>query len=72
MVELEALLAPMSLLVGRVQVEKVLLVDRSETSQVSSMKAGGIFLSVSRSGLAGGSAQQQSLARKGATLYPIP
>ena len=45
---------PMPLLVGRVQVEKVLLVDGSETSHVSSMKAGGIFLSVSRSGLAGG------------------
>ena len=49
---------PMPLLVGRVQVEKVLLVDGLETSQVSSMKGGGIFLSVSRSGLAGGSPQQ--------------
>ena len=44
---------PMPLLVGRVQVGKVLLVDRLGTSQALSMKAGGIFLSVSRSRLAG-------------------
>ena len=37
---------PMPLLVGRVQAEKVLLADGLETSQVLSMKAGGIFLSV--------------------------
>ena len=40
---------PMPLLVG-----KVLLVDRLETSQGSSVKAGGIFLLVSRSGLGWG------------------
>ena len=45
----------MPLLVGRVQAEKALLVDRSATSQVLSFKAGGIFLSVSRSRLARGS-----------------
>ena len=48
----------MLLLVGRAQVEKLLLVDGLETSQVSSMKAGRIFLLVLRSGLDGGSPQQ--------------
>ena len=58
MVGSEASLALMPLLVGRVQVEKVLLVDGLETSQVLSMKAGGIFLLVLRSRLARGSPQQ--------------
>ena len=53
----EASLVPMPLLVGKVQVEKVLLVDGLGSSQVSSMKAGRIFLLVSRSDLAGGSPQ---------------
>ena len=47
----------MPLLVGRAQAEKALLVDGSETSQVLPMKAGRIFLLVSRFGLAGGSPQ---------------
>ena len=54
MVGWEASLVPMPLLVERVQAEEVLLVDGLGTSQVSSVKAGGIFLLVSRSGLAGG------------------
>ena len=62
---------PMLLLVGMVQVEKVLLVNGPETSQVSSVKAGGIFLLVLRSGLAGGSPQWQSLAGVGVAPYPI-
>ena len=62
----------MLLLVERVQAEKVLLVDGSETSQVSSVKAGRIFLLVSRSGLAGGSFWWQSLARMGVAFNPIP
>ena len=44
--------------VGRAQVEKALSVDGSETSQVSSVKAGRIFLLVLRSGLAGRSPLQ--------------
>ena len=62
----------MPLLVGRAQVEKALLVDGSETSQVLSVKAGGIFLSVSRSRLAGASPWQQPLAGMGAAFDAIP
>ena len=47
----------MPLLVVRVQAEKVFPVDGSETPQVSSVKAGGTSLSVSRSGLVMGSPQ---------------
>ena len=61
---------PMPLLVGRVQAEKVLLVDGLETSQVLSVKAGGIFLLVLGSGLSGGSPWLQPLARMGVALYP--
>ena len=50
---------PMPLLVGRVQAGKVLLVDGLGTSQALSVKAGGIFLSISTSGLAGGSSSSQ-------------
>ena len=71
MVEWEASLVLMPLLVGRVQAEKVLLVDGLETSQVSSVKVGGIFLLVLRSGLAGGSPRWQPLAGTGLALYPI-
>ena len=49
----------------------MLLVGGLETLQASSVEAGGIFLLVSRSGLAGGSPQQQSLARMGEAFYSI-
>ena len=61
----------MPLLVGRAQAEKALSVDKLETSQVLSVKAGRIFLSVSRSGWARGSPQQQPLAGMGAAFNPI-
>ena len=52
--------------------EKVLLVDRSETSQVLSVKASGIFLLVLGSGLVGGVPQWSSLVGMGVVLYLIP
>ena len=62
----------MLLLVGRAQAEKVLLVDGLETSQVSSMKADRIFLSVSRSGLAGGSSPAVTMGWGGCSTLSQP
>ena len=59
------------LVLGKAQVEKVLLVGRLETSQVSFAKADGIFLLVSRCGLAWESPWQLPWAGVDVVPYPI-
>ena len=61
----------MPLLVGKAQAEKVLLVSRPETSKASFVKADGIFLLVSRFGLAWESPWWLPQARVGVAPYPI-
>ena len=71
MVGWKALLVPPLLWMERVQMEEVLLEGGWETSQVSSRSMGRTFLLVSKSGLAGGSPQQQLLAKTDVIPFPI-
>ena len=67
----EGFAGPPLLWMERVQMEKVLLEDRWETSQVLSGSKGRIFLSISKSRLAEGSPQWQLLAKTDVIPYAI-